>query len=137
MLENQGFANHIAVYKDSQVTPAGIEEAFSKLTVKKGDIVVIHFSTHGSQIEDDNRDEMDGLDESIVTYNAVAPDPFGHTVDFSKTQKDYFRDDRLGILIENLRKALGKEGDVAVFLDFCNSGSATRAFQYGEVSLHW
>ena len=34
--------------------------------------VVVHFSCHGHQIEDDNNDEIDGLDEAIVPYGAVA-----------------------------------------------------------------
>ena len=37
---------------------------------KKGDIVYLHFSTHGQPVEDQNGDEEDGWDESIVPIDA-------------------------------------------------------------------
>lgn len=39
-----------------------------------GDTVLITYSGHGGQIYDDNADETDGLDETIVCYDGMIPD---------------------------------------------------------------
>ena len=56
---------HINIITDSAATKTGIENALDRLidSSKTGDIVVIYFSSHGEQIEDDNHDEVDGLDD--------------------------------------------------------------------------
>ena len=75
-----------------------------------GDTVYIHFSGHGSQVEDRNGDESDGLDESILPYDART----GEVPDST--------DDELGALLTGLRT------DRAwVVLDSCHSGTATRS----------
>jgi metacaspase-1 len=122
----QGFkAEHVTIVTDSNATIAGIQNAFKILTgnVKPGDVVVIHFSSHGEQVEDDNNDEADGLDEAIVSYDATLP---ADVKDFAKEQEMYFRDDQFGNYINQLRSKLGKNGDVVVFIDACHSGSGTR-----------
>ncbi len=128
-LLKQGFSDdNIKIYKDSEVTPQSIDKAFKDLEqkTKQGDIVLIYFSTHGEKIEDDNGDEVDGLDESIVTYNAIAPDLDGHIIDFNVAQKEYIRDDKIGVYVETLRTLLGKNGDLDIFMDLCYSGTAIR-----------
>jgi hypothetical protein len=126
LVNNQGFAEkNVQVLTDAQATKKGIVDALDKLiaTVKKGDIVVIHISSHGHQIEDDNNDEMDGLDEVIVPYGAVASYDQSK---FTELAKGYLRDDLFGEKITVLRNKLGKDGDVLVTLDACHSGSGTR-----------
>jgi hypothetical protein len=128
-LTRQGFEkDNIKTLTDKDATHAGITTALTNLVsdAKTGDIVVIHVSSHGEQIEDDNGDETDGLDETIVTYNAVPPDDNGHFKDFQKDQAEYLRDDEFGAIINQLRNKLGKDGDVIVFMDLCHSGSGTR-----------
>lgn len=125
-LFRQGFEeSNISVLSDSEATRAGIENAMKKLLAdcKKGDIVVIHFSSHGEQIEDDNGDEVDGLDEAIVAYDAVAP---SKSTDYGKDTIGYFRDDLFGRYVKQLRGQLGSQGDLVVFMDACHSGSGTR-----------
>ncbi|MGK0138943.1 MAG: hypothetical protein ACI9DJ_002399 [Algoriphagus sp.] len=39
-------------------------------SIQKGDVILIHFSCHGQQIEDLSGDEVDGLNEAIVCYGA-------------------------------------------------------------------
>ena len=66
LISSQQFnENNIRLLVDSQATKKGIVDALDNLvaSVNKGDIVVVHFSSHGQQIEDDNNDEIDGLDE--------------------------------------------------------------------------
>lgn len=117
--------DNMLILTDSVATKAGIEAAFKKLItrVKKGDIVVIHFSSHGEQVEDDNKEETDGLDEAIVSYDAMYPI---NRENFSTDQVKYFRDDQFGNYIDELRSKLGEQGDVIVFIDACHSGSGTR-----------
>ena len=114
---------------DEAATVTGISNALGAFIkapeVKRGDIIFIHVSSHGEQVEDDNGDESDGLDESIVTYNAVAPE---RSIDFSQVQANYFRDDLFGSYINQLRNKLGKDGDIMVSIDACHSGSGTRGF---------
>ncbi|MDX2047958.1 MAG: caspase family protein [Chitinophagaceae bacterium] len=122
----QGFrTENIIIVTDSNATITGLHSAFKILTgnIKPGDVVVIHFSSHGEQVEDDNNDEADGLDEAIVSYDATLP---ADVKDFAKEQQRYFRDDQFGNYINQLRSKLGKNGDVVVFIDACHSGSGTR-----------
>ena len=125
-LSNQNFPmENIQVLVDSQATKSNIENELRALysRIQPGDIVVIHFSTHGEQIEDDNGDESDKLDEAIVTYKAIAP---SKSENFSKDTAGYFRDDRFGDYVKLFRKKLGAKGDLVVFIDACHSGSGTR-----------
>lgn len=132
-LINQQFAEQdIHILLDSQATKKGIVTAMDDLIagVKNGDVVVIHFSTHGEQIEDDNGDEMDGYDETIVPYGAVYSfDP----KQFEKASADYLRDDLFGDKITQLRNKLGKNGDVLVIIDACHSGSGTRGIENAKI----
>jgi metacaspase-1 len=125
-LQRQGFLDqNCVVVEDSVATRAGIRNAMLQLIerVTPGDIVAIHFSSHGVQIQDNDGDEPDNLDESIVPYDALSPLA---STDFEKDQAAYFRDDEFGALIDQLRSKLGRQGDVLVFMDSCHSGSGTR-----------
>ncbi|HWR32366.1 MAG TPA: caspase family protein [Chitinophagaceae bacterium] len=116
---------NITVLTDNKATKKGIIDALDHLiaTSQKGDIAVIHASAHGEQIEDDNGDEADGLDESIVPFDAVYSD---NKADFNKVSAEYLRDDLFGEKITLLRNKLGRNGDVLVTIDACHSGSGTR-----------
>ena len=123
-LEKQDFKN-ITVLLDSQGTKTGIENALDKLISSSGpgDIIVIHFSTHGQQLEDDGDDEVDGLDEAIV--------PYGAAMSFDRTRypqlaPGYIRDDVFGEKMTLLRNKIGSGGDVLVIMDACHSGTASR-----------
>jgi hypothetical protein len=123
----QGFeGKNTKLLINSQATIENIRAEFAAFTKQIGpkDIVVIHISAHGSQIQDISGDEIDGLDESIVTYNAIQPK---FAKDFSKEVQQYLLDDELNLIIYTIRKLAGKDGDVLVFMDNCHSGSGTRA----------
>lgn len=126
LLKQSFEGNNISILTDSMATKKGIEKALDKLIASsgRGDVVVIHISSHGQQIEDDNiNEEMDGLDETIVPYGAV------YSMDksiYSKVATGYFRDDLFGEKVTQLRNKLGKNGDLLVTIDACHSGSGTR-----------
>lgn len=130
-LRKQGFdKKNTTVLINQQASIEGLRNGLENFTntLKENDVVVIHISAHGAQIEDDNEDELDGLDESIVTYNAIRP---GKSENFADDQLQYMRDDEFGIYIEKMRQILGSKGDLVVFMDNCHSGSATR--NVGEI----
>ena len=70
VLKNQGFTTTVLL--DEQATFDNIVNQLTQFTnkTKKGDVVYLHFSTHGQPIEDLNGDEEDGWDESIVSIDA-------------------------------------------------------------------
>ncbi len=122
-LESQGFSkSDIKVIRDAEASKAGIIQALKDLEnrAEKGDIVVVHFSSHGQQIEDNNRDELDGLDEAIVGFGAPAYFDEGYN------GENHLRDEELGERLDDIRQKIGKEGDVLVLVDACHSGTATR-----------
>ncbi len=122
-LKSQGFDDeNIFVIRDSAATKQGMVDAIKNFTakIKSGDIVVFHYSGHGQQIEDDNGDEVDGLDECLVPYDAPMTYEEGY-----KGEK-HLRDDLLGVLIEDMRLRAGQKGSVLATIDACYSGSITR-----------
>lgn len=122
-LLTQGFSKqNIMTIINEQGTRDGIINALKTIKSKlaAGDILVVHFSMHGQQVFDDNGDELDNLDESLVPYNARAK--------YSDAYKgeNHLRDDDLGNIIKDLRNQLGNDGQLLMILDSCHSGSSTR-----------
>lgn len=101
---------------DTQATAAAIVEAFRAHLIagtKPGDLVVFHFSGHGTQVPDDNGDEDDGRDEAIVPYDVQAS---------SGGLINLIRDDLLGELADQLG-----DRQFVVVLDSCFSGTGIRS----------
>ncbi len=119
-LQKQDFKNeNIKIVLNTNAT--GIINAINELKnqVKTGDMVVIHYSGHGVQLQDDNGDEPDKLDEAIVPLEAIySPEELKNN--------NYIRDDMLGELIFQLRKKLGTQGHLLLSLDSCHSGAGSR-----------
>ncbi len=125
LLKQQFQPENIDIITDAAATRNGIENALNRLIEKSkpGDVVVIYFSSHGEQIEDDNQDEVDGLDECIVPFDAIFSTD---KTEFKKYAHGYFRDDYLGEMLIRLRNKLTRKGDVLVGIDACHSGSGVR-----------
>jgi hypothetical protein len=123
-LKKQGFSE-ITLLQDQNADRTGIVNALKALILRsqKGDKIVIHFSSHGQQITDNNADEADSFDEAIVCYGApqLAEGNFA-----TYTGDQHLRDEDLGRLIDELRKKLGSDGDVLLLVDACHSGTITR-----------
>lgn len=120
-LRRHGFSS-IEVIRNAQATKTGILTAIRRHlgVAKRGDVVALHFSSHGQQLPDDDGDELDGYDEAVVPYDAPLKHPPGY-----KGEK-HLRDDDLQRELLRLRRNLGPEGNVIVFLDACFSGTGTR-----------
>jgi hypothetical protein len=85
----------------------------NNLTPDKGATVVFYYSGHGSHLPDDNGDEPDRRDETIV--------PTDSTKDIT-TQRD-IRDDELNDLFNKLRQ---HTTNITFIFDSCHSGTITR-----------
>lgn len=108
--------NDIIKLQNEQATKARILEKMRELVAQtqKGDIVFIHFSGHGNSIDDDNGDEIDKMDESLIPFDYVSKN------DSSKN----IRDDEIGKILDELKKK--EPGNVTISFDSCYSGTATR-----------
>jgi metacaspase-1 len=130
-LEHIGFLDSdIVVLSDNQADKVGILGALDQLIskVRLGDMVVVHISSHGQQISDDNDDEVDGLDEAIVAFGAPV-DQRSYAVRGGQGAYDgryHLRDEELGWKIHELRRAVGSDGHVLVSIDACHSGTGAR-----------
>jgi hypothetical protein len=128
-LENQKFTD-IKLVQDQDATVAGIKNSLNELINRSnpGDIVIIHFSSHGEQVEDLAGNKPDGLEESIVGFDGKLP-PYGTEPtkeEMLKLRDGYFLDDAFGLYVDKLRAKLGKKGDVLVLMDLCYAGTGTR-----------
>ncbi len=120
-LGRQGF-NQFMILCDSQATKEGILKAFEEFSkwLNPNDVAVVHISSHGQQIEDDNNEEADRLDEAIACANSPMLPNKGYKGEL------HLRDDELGIELAKLSAKLGSGGDLLVLLDACYSGTGTR-----------
>lgn len=94
-------------FKNSEVTKELFRNEVMKLILnaKTGDIIVIHYSGHGTQIIDKNSDEYDGYDEALYLFDGA------------------FSDDEFTSMLDDL-----EEGVKCIFImDCCFSGTITRA----------
>lgn len=107
---------------DKGATKTGIDKALKVLIsqCKTGDIVYLHFSTHGQPFEDESGDEDDGWDESIVPVDAP--------IEYTKGKyegENHLIDDELHEYCTRIRKAIGTKGMLYVIIDACHAGKAS------------
>jgi hypothetical protein len=113
LIQRWGFdPARIALLIDEQATRDNMMAALENIVRDSDpqDTVYIHYSGHGSQVQDLNGDEEDGLDETLVPQNGRMPGV-----------RDIV-DDELGELLAKLRTR-----KVLIVLDSCHSGTATRS----------
>lgn len=118
-----GFArDDITLLRDQEATRDRILDELGRLSDQAvpGDVVVFHFSGHGSQMTDREGDEADGLDETIVPSDSGRrPYP----------NRDITDDE----LYDWLRELTEKTDNVVVVADCCHSGTISRD-PFGEPS---
>lgn len=116
LLSRYGFSDHnVHVVRDEAATRDGVLSSLNKIVKEAGpnDVVYIHYSGHGSQVEDLNGDEPDDqLDETIVPQD-------GRTEGVAD-----ITDDELEAIFSQL-----KTSQAVVVLDSCHSGTATRGLE--------
>lgn len=122
VLKKQGFTTTTLL--DEQATFNNIISQITQFTnkTKKGDIVYLHFSTHGQPVEDLSGDEEDGWDESIVPIDAYKI----YKRDVYEGKK-HLTDDMLNKYVRKLREKIGATGFLYVVIDACHAGTSSRA----------
>jgi len=110
----------ILILTDEQATRQGILNAFEEHLIKQakpGDVVVYHFSGHGSQVSDPDCDSSDCLNSTFV--------PIDSSLATGYTNQGGVVQDIMGHTLFLLMAALQTE-NVTVVLDSCHSGGGTR-----------
>ena len=122
ILKKQGFA--ITSLLDEQATFDNITNQLSQFAdkTKEGDIVYLHFSSHGQPVEDLNGDEEDGWDEAIIPIDAYKYYKKG-VYEGNK----HLLDDQLNTCVKKLRDKIGPTGFLYVVIDACHAGTSSRA----------
>lgn len=119
-LKQKGFI--ITTLINDKATAKNIRKTFDTFLKesKRGDILYLHFSGHGQPVEDQDGDEEDGWDESIVPYDARK------SYTNSYHGENHILDDELNVFFKSLRKKIGPTGYIGVAIDACHAGSAYR-----------
>ncbi|MFN3214845.1 MAG: caspase domain-containing protein [Henriciella sp.] len=117
--------SNICTVVNSEATYDGVKKAFAELASAASDEegvpadqVLIFYAGHGSRLPDDNNDEPDLFDETLVLHDSVAPRP-------NETRVPQLRDDEFNAL---LSRVYDRSPNLTVILDSCHSGTGTRAF---------
>ncbi len=133
-LGKQGFKKgDIKIIKNKEATKANILKGIDDFLLDKAGIrdqVYFHFSGHGQQMADYNKDEFDWLDEALVPVDAKSkydPAPKGYK------GEQHLSDDELMSSLNKVRKKLGPEGHVLMVIDACFSGGMLRGPGYRAV----
>lgn len=124
MLRSAGFDDtHIVCLLNKDATKKAIVAALTNLLnqSRRGDYIYIQFSCHGQLMADDNGDEPDGYDESLIPYDAKRRYAKG-----VYEGENHLRDDELGVFLDKIRSRVGGSGNVNVVLDACHSATANR-----------
>jgi len=122
-LENQGFKrNDVTVLIDSEATKRVVWNAMQDLInkCKPGDIVWLHFSTHGQKLQDFDGYSTDGYAKSLVMYDSPSkPEPGYHS-------QRHLTDEDIRFFAKKIRSKLGPKGELVVAIDACHSGLLMR-----------
>ncbi len=110
---------NVCLLLDAEATTRRFRKVFEKALVDRAqpdDVAVFYFAGHGSQTRDRNGDEPDEWDETFLFHDARTPGVHDLV------------DDELNRMLAHLHH---KTHHIAVILDSCNSGTATRAPEAG------
>ena len=111
LIEKFNFQSIVKLHDSSSILPTKINILLQlKLLLnqsKSGDVLFFHYSGHGSQIKDINRDEVDGNDEVIIP------------LDYFSNNSIIVDDEIKEIIQENLKEGV----KLIVLMDCCNSGT--------------
>ena len=114
LTSHYGFVkNDIKVLTDYDATKKAMQASIRTLITdaKKGDVLLLHYSGHGSNVPDKDGDEADKRDEILCPTDLDWKDPL--------------TDDWLRKTFDKLKPGVS----LTVIMDCCHSGSNTRAIQ--------
>jgi hypothetical protein len=101
---------NIKILTDLKATKKAMQDGITRLVkgAKRGDVLLFHYSGHGSNVPDDNGDEADSRDEILCPTNLDWKDPM--TDDWLRTAFD----------------KVPADVNLTVIMDCCHSGTNTR-----------
>ena len=106
-LKTKGFSDITLITDKTEIKPtkSNILSSIEKFLTssKEDDILYFHYSGHGSIVKDNNGDEVDGIDETIVSKDLIL-----------------ITDDEL---ISLIRQKINKKTTLFAIIDSCHSGS--------------
>lgn len=109
----------VRILQDRAATLAGIRIAVQRHLihgVTSNDRVLLYFSGHGTQIPDYSGDEEDGVDESLLAFDAKLVSSGGR-----QQLVNVLTDDELETMLAAI-----PAGEIVVIVDACHSGTVTR-----------
>jgi hypothetical protein len=108
-------AANLTVLRDEAATRSAILAELDRLVDRagKGDIVVVHYSGHGSQMTDREGDEPDGMDDTIVPHDSGRR---------TNPNRDISDDE----IYQRLLRLTAMTPNVTLIFDCCHSGTLTR-----------
>ena len=127
LLQQLGYTD-IRTLKNEQATKSAMVQAFVDLANRcnKGDEVYVHYSGHGQLMSDVNGDESlkwnsahSQWDESWIPFDA-----YMYYGEKDRGEK-HLCDDEIALLLQRIRRKIGKKGTLTVVVDACHSGDAT------------
>ena len=122
VLTNAGFT--VTTLVNEKATHDGIENALKELAsqCESDDIVLVHFSGHGQQIEGgDQSNEPDHKTENFLAYGARK-----RYIKGIYEGKEHFTDDEIYYYKTLIRQIIGPKGSLMMTFDSCHSGSSSR-----------
>ena len=120
LTQHYGFSKaDITTLTDLNATQKAMQSAIAQLVRngRKGDVLLVHFSGHGSNVPDDDGDEADKRDEILCPTDLDWKNPF--------------RDDWLRKTFDGVRPGV----NLTVITDCCHSGTITRAVEPPDVKI--
>jgi metacaspase-1 len=120
LTQRYGFPKrNITTLLDYNATQKAMQSAIAALVKggKKGDVLLVHFSGHGSNVPDDNGDEADTRDEILCPTDLDWKNPF--------------RDDWLRKTFDGVKAGV----NLTVITDCCHSGTITRAIRPPDAEI--
>jgi len=110
-------AENVRLLRDEEATRQGILHGLAWLVegAQAGDVLVFHYSGHGSQVDDDSGDEWECRDEILVPYDHDWDNPL--------------RDDDLKAVFDRVPVA----ANLTFISDSCHSGTVNKALTPTEI----
>lgn len=117
---------HVQLLTEGRATKACIIDSLEGLVCEATegvlDNILFSFSTHGTQVPDQNGDEPDSMDEAFLPNDVMM-----HSDGIGWKEHSIIRDDELFALLGRVPK----ETNVEVILDTCHSGTGLCGSEFG------
>lgn len=133
IMHEVGRLDDVRVYTNEQSTRARFEQAVTGWLAsvsRPGDTVVIYFSGHGGQLNDDNGDEGDGKDEILLPHDYLSS---GAILGLMEQEKQGKLDPRFAPVLAAARRVIAQAPTVEKGIEILERGTGVSDDLFG----HW